>query len=408
MQVIANTTTLVTDGIISADQAKHIETRARDVMIQLAINIILCGGILAATTGFIFWLADATAVAALGAGMLLLGYSILRRDSLLLAMFGQAATLIGAGLLIGGFAVEMFKNQPSIATIATLSVGALVVAIAALTFHKQTKHHFITGAILVMGAALHLSGAIHLVKEINLSGWFLTLAYLYGTVLIAGVGTYVNVRFITALAIIPFAQMLSTSSNYNHAVYAFYSEESTLSIVQMLALIGLLLWLGSRWDERLRRHSAILAVMAFIIANMCALVGSLWGDIIGEHIWGPQRPSYIDHAPHDTLLEARRHFQDLHQSFIASSITISEHVYSIVWAIALALTAGFAAHKSLRGLFNTAITFGVIHAYTQAFESFVEEPLAYAIGGLIAIPIAWGIWRLNVWLTLRAQTVSTI
>jgi hypothetical protein len=41
------------------------------------------------------------------------------------------------------------------------------------------------------------------------------------------------------------------------------------------------------------------------------------------------------------------------------------------------------------------MTFGGIHAYTQAFETFYDEPLAYVIGGLAAIPLAWGLWRLN-------------
>ena len=41
------------------------------------------------------------------------------------------------------------------------------------------------------------------------------------------------------------------------------------------------------------------------------------------------------------------------------------------------------------------MTFGGIHAYTQMFESFGDEPLAWALGGLAAIPLAWGLWRLN-------------
>ena len=50
---------------------------------------------------------------------------------------------------------------------------------------------------------------------------------------------------------------------------------------------------------------------------------------------------------------------------------------------------------------NTALTFAAIHAYTQLFESFGDEPLAYFIGGLAAIPLAWGLWRLNGWITAK-------
>jgi len=41
------------------------------------------------------------------------------------------------------------------------------------------------------------------------------------------------------------------------------------------------------------------------------------------------------------------------------------------------------------------MTFAGIHAYTQVFESFYDEPLAYVVGGLAAIPLAFGLWRLN-------------
>ena len=54
-----------------------------------------------------------------------------------------------------------------------------------------------------------------------------------------------------------------------------------------------------------------------------------------------------------------------------------------------------AAHKNQRGLFNTGVTFLAIHGYTQAFETFGDEPLAYVIGGFTAIPLAWGMWQLN-------------
>ena len=74
---------------------------------------------------------------------------------------------------------------------------------------------------------------------------------------------------------------------------------------------------------------------------------------------------------------------------------ISEHVYSIVWAILLIAAAFWSANTNRRGIFNAAMTFGGIHAYTQAFETFYDEPLAYVIGGLAAIPLAWGLWRLN-------------
>ena len=42
MHAIADTERLVTDGIITDEQARTIEARAREAMVYLAINTILC------------------------------------------------------------------------------------------------------------------------------------------------------------------------------------------------------------------------------------------------------------------------------------------------------------------------------------------------------------------------------
>ena len=67
----------------------------------------------------------------------------------------------------------------------------------------------------------------------------------------------------------------------------------------------------------------------------------------------------------------------------------------MVWAALLAGMVLWAAIGNRRGLFNAAMTFAGIHAYTQMFETFHNEPLAYVVGGLAAIPLAFGLWRLN-------------
>ena len=63
MHTLADTKQLALDGIITAEQARVIETRAREAMVAMGINTLLCAGILAATLGTIFWLASAPAVA---------------------------------------------------------------------------------------------------------------------------------------------------------------------------------------------------------------------------------------------------------------------------------------------------------------------------------------------------------
>jgi hypothetical protein len=161
-------------------------------------------------------------------------------------------------------------------------------------------------------------------------------------------------------------------------------------------LIAAGLWIAARVPERTGRHALTLVMLAFVVANLCALVGSLWGDVVGETIWGPPRWGAGQYTDYDAFLAARDAFRE-------TALVIPAQAYAIGWAVALAALIGWAAHRNRRGLFNAAMTFAGIHAYTQLFESFGDEPLAWVIGGLAAIPLAWGMWQLNAWLARRAS-----
>jgi hypothetical protein len=394
MHTIADTRQLTIDKVITPEQARVIESRARDAMVQFGINTLLCFGIIAATFGTIFWLASAPAVAVFGSVLLGVGLIILAQGGPLYRMFGNAAALIGAGMLIGGAGLEFTDKYYDIAAWVMLPAGALVAAIAgrALVVGGLTTR-FVQGAIFLMGLALHLAGLAVMMDQWQIGGSYLTLAYGYTALLLALGGWHTDVRFVTALAIVPFAQMLDTGTTYFHAVYVFMSPEPTLSILQMSGLIAAMIWLGPRVQERGARHTRILATMAFIVANLCALIGSLWGDIVGQTLWGPGKSwlsalSYEDYAVQQN-------------AFMATALEISDTVYAVLWALALVAIVAWAAHGNRRALFNAAVTFAAIHAYTQMFESFVDEPLAYVIGGFAAIPLAWGMWRLNQWFATR-------
>jgi hypothetical protein len=119
-----------------------------------------------------------------------------------------------------------------------------------------------------------------------------------------------------------------------------------------------------RVSGRIARHAGILAIMGFVVGNLSFLVASLWGDAIGD-------------------------------TSSVSSARISADVYSVIWAVVLAAGAAWAARRGQRGLFNASLVFAAIHAYTQGFSRFSDEPLIFVLGGLAAIPLAWGLWRLN-------------
>ncbi|WP_238366722.1 hypothetical protein [Mesobacterium pallidum] len=394
MKVIADTSRLVADGIITEAQALEIAARGREAMVARAINTLLCLGILAATSGLILWLADALAVAICGTLTLAGGLALLARGPESLRMFGNAAALIGAGMLMGGGAIELLGRHEDIAGLAMTGLGAAIAALSVWTGRRLgSLAGFVTGAILLMGLALHIGGLALLLAQSDAEGLPVALFYLYAAAVLAGAGWLTDVRLVTALAILPFAQALDTGTFYMHAAYVFVSPEPTLSILQMAALIAGCLWVSTRADDRIARHAGILALLGFVVANLCALVGSLWGDVVGETIWGPGR--YADYNDWDAYSAAQ-------EAFRAQALTISEGVYSVLWALALVAMVAWAAHRHQRGLFNAAMTFGAIHAYTQLFESFWDKPLAYVIAGLTAIPLAWGLMRLNRWMVARA------
>ncbi|WP_417838201.1 hypothetical protein [Tritonibacter scottomollicae] len=394
MHVIADTEALVADGTLTPDQAAILERRSREVMVTLAVNAILCFGILAATVGFIFWLADPFLVAIVGGLMLAGGLAVLARAGVNYAMFGNSAVLIGVGMLLGGATVELVDRYEQLAGWVLAPGGVLVALICLWRWRTSAwSARFVLGTVLLMGLSMHLGGIEILAQLHDLGPPWRNLLLLYYAVALAGTGWQLDVRLITAAALIPFAQILETGTAYFHAVYAFYSPEPTLTILQMGLLIAACMWGVVRVSERNARHLRILAVMGFIIANLCALVGSIWGDVVGEHLWGPGR--YRDGwADYETYSAARDSFRD-------AALIIPELTYSILWAVTLLATIIWAASRTQRGLFNAALTFAAIHFYTQMFESFADEPLAYVIGGLGAIPLAWGVWRLNQWMVAR-------
>ncbi|MEL6641049.1 MAG: hypothetical protein AAFP98_07020 [Pseudomonadota bacterium] len=389
MAVLADTQMLVADDVISKAQALEIESRARQLMVNAGINAVLCAGILAATLGLIAYLADPLAVAITGILMLGSGLFILHRSADVYRMFGNAAALIGSGMLIGGAFAELLESYEAIAGTASLILSVPIVLIAGRSMlHGGLTARFVAGSIFLMGGALHLAGVGLLMDQFEIGGGLKSLSYLYAAIVIAISGWVTDTRAITALAIAPFAQMLDTSTSYFHAAYVFYSPESTLSILQMGALIVACCYAMSKVGARTERHLRITAVMAFVVANLCALVGSLWGDVIGSHVWGPEADGYAAYDDWDAYSAAK-------SAFAETAWVISDSTYTVVWAFALIAIIFIASHKNQRGLFNTGVTFLAIHAYTQAFESFYDEPLAYVIGGFVAIPLAWGMWRLN-------------
>ncbi|WP_281981577.1 hypothetical protein [Thalassorhabdomicrobium marinisediminis] len=388
MAHVVQTDQLVSEGILTADQGAIIASRSRRVMVSLAINTVLSIGIIAAAAGFIALLADAFSVALLGAVFLALGAAILTRADALYRMFGLAAALIGAGMLAGGSSIEVIDTFGEDAGGLALAALGLAASGSAAGLHRKAtaRTGFLSGSLLILAVGMHLLGLYTWAAAAEIDGVPAALVHLWAAMMLFAAGVVIDVRLVTALAIVPFAQILDTGTFYAFAMYAFYSPESTLTIVQMALAMAVCVAVAGQLADRYRRHTHLFGIMAFVVANLCFLVGSLWGDVVGSHLWGPGHYRY--EGDYEAYTEAVRAFE-------ARTLVISDHVYSIVWAVLLIAAAVWAANTHRRGIFNAAMTFAAIHGYTQVFETFYDEPLAYVIGGLAAIPLAWGLWRLN-------------
>jgi uncharacterized membrane protein YiaA len=392
MHYLVDTEQMQAEGLLSAQQIATIKDRSRTAMVALGVNTVLAGGILAAAGGFIFWLADTLLVAITGGVFLLIGVMILLRAGPLYRMLGNASALIGAGMLLGGATLKLIENLAPMQAAQILLVVGAVAALLGLWLYRRLADRagFLLGSVVLMAMAMHLVGLYLGLQQFAGGQWHAPIANLYATLVLLGIGYLLDLRVVTALAILPFAQMLDTSTAYFHATYAFYSPEPTLSILQMSVAMVIGLWLLQHRSERVGRHGGIFAMMAFVVGNLCFLVGSLFGDVVGSSfIHYPDWNADIDY---DTQMQA---YDAATAAWRAKTVEIGEHVYAVVWALALAAMVFYAAHRNRRGLFNAALTFGAIHAYTQLFENFADEPLAYVIGGLAAVPLAWGIWRMN-------------
>jgi MFS-type transporter involved in bile tolerance (Atg22 family) len=225
-----------------------------------------------------------------------------------------------------------------------------------------------------------------------------------GAVVIA-CGLALDVRFITALSIVPLAAALSSRVLYSHAAYTIAVYESTLTVLQLGLLAAACALLAPRLAERWARHVRIIGQLAFIWVNVAFWVGSLWGDVVGTYLWGPRLEDFM--AADQTgkardMGAAMEAFREAEAAFRESALVISVDVYSLVWAALILAVGAWAASTGRRPVFNTAVTFGAIHLYTQWFERLEATPGMVTLAGLIAIAAAYAIWRINLWLRDRA------
>ena len=319
MKILVDIEALVRDRVITEGQAKEVRRRGTAEMVTLAVNLLLLTGIVAVVLGTSAFLNDAAAIAMLGAVVLGLGTAGVLWLGPGYRLLTNAAAVIGASMFLGGalwWAEEHFES-----TLPAISIGAMVAAIGyAVWLSSLSRLRFITGCLVVAGAAAHLYGVLTTQSDLGLE-W---LALTWAAIVLITCGGAINVRFVTALAIIPLATALSARSFYGFASYGIAIYEPTLTIVALGLLAVFCVWLTTQVSSRIGRHARILALLCLIWVDMAFWIGCLWGDIVGLHLWGPIRVG-LDYSAWQSAL----------RDFEASALVISADIFALTWALVL-------------------------------------------------------------------------
>jgi hypothetical protein len=276
------------------------------------------------------------------------------RDTGLLAInilmaFGTIA--VAAGVLF------LVPSLPAAAAIALLLIaGGLV-----LSYYAGPQWTVLGTAAVVVGA-FWLSGVGVSYADGHWPGFAIATA-----VCLAG-AVAIRSNLLSALAALALAATLGSSTAYETATYILIIREPTLTIV----CFGLLAWSAHLIAKQAPADYEPLALtfarISLVLVNFGFWVGSLWGDDPGRGWLWPEA-------------EAPIHLPDI--GFV------------VAWSIGLIAVGAWAARANRRFVVNTAATFFAIDFYTQYFARLGADPLSIALGGLLVIGIAIGLWRYN-------------
>ncbi|MBT3327488.1 MAG: hypothetical protein HN396_14735 [Gemmatimonadales bacterium] len=173
---------------------------------------------------------------------------------------------------------------------------------------------------------------------------------------LVGIGTLRRSGFLIGLSCFAVASLLGGTTGYSHASYWVVIEEPAVTTVvfSVLAMAGL--FVSLRVGSELERLAIIFSRTCLIFVNLAFWVGSLWGS-----------SSPIGGVP--------------------------KAAFAVLWAIGLVVTMIWAARVGRLWVVNAAITFGVIHFYTQYFEYLGATPGSLLFSGLSVLGLIAAVRR---------------
>lgn len=389
MQWLVDIDTAVEDGTLTVDAAGELKRRAREAMVGYAINLALFAGVVMVIGGTAAWLEDLRALAALGAALAAMGTLALVRGGSRLRLVANATAIIGATLAIGALAGLLFEGRTEVVGVGA-ALGLPAVALGWMMRRLAPVSLSVLGGwILLLGAGVHVAGVLMTESELGLD-W---LVLHYAGVVTIVCGMILDVRFVTAIAIVPLAASLSSRTFHADATYGVAIYEATLTILQMSLFAALALAASLLFTERITRHARTLGQLALIWINMAFWIGSLWGDVVGFHLWGP-RWNAVTAGIEDSRSRTAA-WRAAVDAFEAQALVIPADAFAAVWALGILAVGAWSAFTARRAVLNIAVTFGAIHFYTQYFERLNATPEAIIIAGVIAILAAWALWAFN-------------
>jgi hypothetical protein len=343
MKLLVDVAKLQAEGTITPQQAAAIRRAAAADTGTLAINVIATIGAFAVVAGLLAMRPTSIQVAVIGLGLTLAGFAVRHWRQTQLGFLGSSLIVIGAVLLSAGLILKCSGVAPRASSFL-------------FTCPEGPKWYG------------------HMVIFLVVAAWLMAI------------GALAQNGLLVVLSAFALAGALGSSTGYWHASYGLLVRESTVTIVVFGALGAAASYLSMRvLEEPYARLARLFAIVALLWVNFGFWVGSLWGDRPLESWMAPEVFSRVYSKEAWEALQAWR----------AKALFISRDVFALSWALALAGVGYWGAMASRRGAVNMAATFGGIHFYTQWFERLAASPAMVMAAGVIAVGIAFALWRYN-------------
>lgn len=215
MKVVVDLDRALAEGKITAEEHRRIAALASGQGSDLALNILIGFGVVAASVGFLAFVPSTVAAAGVGAVLGVLGLCLILLKPERWRILGEILLVVGTALLAGALVI-LDKGSPRSVTAVAFLFGA--------------------GAILARNGLL------------------------------------------AALTVLALSAALGARTGYVHATYMIGVREPLITVIAFAALgIGLVA-LSKHLPHHLSRLAIIAARTSALLVNLGFWIGSLWGD----------------------------------------------------------------------------------------------------------------------------------